>query len=174
MSPSTLIAYVGFSTPKRFNPISWLVRKITKSEVSHAWVQFFDPLFNRDMVFEAMELEFRCIPLEHFEMSNKIVQRIPVDVDFTTGARYLANKLGNTYDYGGLLGMGWVELCRWLKHRLRWWHFKITNPLHWANDDFCSAAVINSLLVCNSRMVEGMIPDTVSPQELRDALNGKT
>ena len=166
----TLSAFVGFSTPKRFNPVSWLVRKLTNSQCSHAWVQYYDDIFDKDMVMEAHELGFRCVPLDHFEGGNTIIKRVPVDVDFTLGIRLLASKLGNTYDYGGLIGMGWVELSRWCRRKFKWWHYKITNPLHWANDDFCSATVVEALQASASRMAEDMVPDTISPQELLDAL----
>ena len=30
---------VGFSTPRSFNPISWLVRTVTRSECSHSFFE---------------------------------------------------------------------------------------------------------------------------------------
>lgn len=166
-------AFIGFSTPNYFNPVSWLIRKITKSEVSHAWVVFTSEMDDCEMVREAHELGFRQITFEHFKKHNNVVQLIPLDVDATPGLRMLGQHLGEAYDYPGLLGMGPVELFRWMKHKFPWWHYQITNPWHWANHMFCSASMVDFLHECKSKMGDDLIPDNISPQELRDALNGK-
>jgi hypothetical protein len=165
-----LKAYIGFSTPNYFNPISWLVRKITHSQCSHAWAQYYCPIRDRDMVVEAHELGFREVTVKHFEERNRVIKRADIDGDFTLGLRYLTDLLGDTYDYGGLFGMAWVELARWFKKKFKWWHYKITNPLHWAHNKFCSSAMITAMQVSNSKMAWNLIPDATSPQELLDSV----
>lgn len=169
----SLMAFVGFSTPKAFNPVSWLIRKVTNSQVSHAWVVYHSDLLDLDMVMEAHELGFRSLTLDHFKEKNKIVLMTPVDVDVTPGLRLLAVHLGDNYDYAGLLGMSFVIMGTWFKRFFKKWKKRVKNPWQEANRYFCSEAVVTMLQASNSRMVEDVVAENTSPQMLMDILLGK-
>jgi hypothetical protein len=169
----SLTAFIGFSTPKAFNPVSWLIRKVTKSQVSHAWVVYHSDLFDLEMVMEAHELGFRSLTLEHFKAKNKIVLLHPIDVDVTPGLRLLAVHLGDTYDYAGLFGMGIVLIQQRLRGFFKKWKKRFKNPWQSANKYFCSEAVVTMLQASNSRMVEDVMAENTSPQMLMDILTGK-
>ena len=127
---------VGFSTPKFFNPVSWLVRKFTGSRASHAFFVYRDADFNMDMVMEAHELGFRLTPFEHFQKNNKIVALITPKNNIDEGLRVIAHRyLGSMYDYAGLVGMAVVMVGRWLKR-------KWSNPFRGSKLVYCSEAVI--------------------------------
>jgi hypothetical protein len=125
-----------FSTPKHFNPVSWVVRKFTGSRVSHAAFLYWDTDFDMDMVMEAHELGFRLTPLKHFERHNQIVKlAVPKNV-IDVGLKVVANRyLGSMYDYAGLIGMAVVMFGRFLKRKWK-------NPFRGAKSVYCSEAVI--------------------------------
>lgn len=160
----TSLTRVGFSTPSSFNPVSALIRWITKSQVSHAWLLYRDTDFELDMVMESHELGFRLIPYEKFKLHNRVVQVLDPDVDPTPGLKLLAHSLGDVYDYGGLLGMSVVLLGRWFKRKWR-------NPLQSPKHMFCSEAIVVALQASASKKAEDLVPGSTSPQMLRDALN---
>jgi hypothetical protein len=127
---------VGFSTPKHFNPVSWLVRKFTGSKASHAFFVYHDADFDMMMVMEAHELGFRLTPLDHFTKHNKMVKLVTPRNSIDMGLRIIANRyLGSMYDYAGLLGMVVVLVGRWL-------HRKWKNPFRGSKYVFCSESVI--------------------------------
>lgn len=127
---------IGFSTPKRFNPVSWLVRKVTGSPCSHAFFIYFDKEWQADFVMEAHEMGFRIVPLAHFEKKNEIVASFIPRWEIDTGMRWVALEyLGRPYDFGGLFGMAVVLFGRWLKRKWK-------NPLESAKAMFCSEAVV--------------------------------
>lgn len=127
---------IGFSTPKFFNPVSWLVRKFTGSRASHAFFIYHDKDFDMEMVMEAHELGFRLTPLDHFTKYNKLVKVVTPKFSIDGGLVQVAQRyLGSMYDYAGLIGMAVVMLGRWL--RLKW-----TNPFRGSKFVFCSEAVI--------------------------------
>ena len=96
---------IGFSTPKQFNPVSWLVRTVTGSKASHAFFVYHDQDFDMDMVMEAHELGFRLTPFEHFKKKNKLVGLFVPKHPIDTGLKYVAQRyLGTMYDYSGLVG----------------------------------------------------------------------
>lgn len=130
---------IGFSTPKSFNPVSWLVRKVSGSVASHAFFIYFDQDWGADMVLEAHELGFRLIPFAHFEKKNEIVATFKPRSPIEAGLQHVALEyLGTAYDYGGLFGGAFLLLGRWLKRK---WH----NPLENARHVFCSEAVVIAL-----------------------------
>lgn len=152
---------IGFSTPRRFNPISWLVRKLTGSKASHAWFLYFDADFEMWMVMEAHELGFRLIPFKRFNEQNNVVAVYSTNTPLDAGLKMAAQWLGTEYDFGGLIGMAWVILGRMLKHKWR-------NPLENSHAMFCSemaVSVLQSSGVGWSKQVE---PHETSPQDLYD------
>lgn len=151
---------IGFSTPKIFNPISWLVRKITKSRCSHAWFLYYDRDFDMQMVMEAHEVGFRILPLDRFEKHNSIVKILQPAYDIDLGLKKVAHQyLGSPYDFMGLLGMAWVALGRALK---KVWK----NPFRSSKYVFCSEAVVRAMLWSDGYKDIGLVPDRTDPQRL--------
>ena len=152
---------IGFSTPRKFNPVSWLVRKFTGSRASHAFFIFWDVDFEMDLVMEAHEFGFRLIPLDHFSRRNKIVRLVIPKYAIDAGLKVVANRyLGSRYDYAGLIGMLVVQAGRWV-------HKKWKNPFRNAKYVFCSESII--IAMKESPGYEGLDLDNNSdPQALLD------
>ena len=154
---------IGFSTPKSFNPISWLVRKATGSTCSHVWFTFVDETCDLAVVLEAHELGYRLIPLSRFEKENNVVAIIQPRVDMTDALRWSVHWLGTAYDFGGLLGMTWVLIGRMLKKR---WH----NPAQNSHAMFCSEMAVTMLHRAGYPGSKALVAADTSPQDLLDFL----
>src|SRR6267154_592936 len=130
---------IGFSTPRRFNPVSWVVRKFTGSKCSHAWFLFWNSRLKMEVVMEAHELGFRIIPYDRFKKENTVVvvltPKHPIDDGL---ARVAQRYLGSGYDWGGLLGMAIVKDGMWFKRKWR-------NPFRGSKHVFCSEAVYRAM-----------------------------
>jgi hypothetical protein len=151
---------IGFSTPKKFNPISWLVRKISGSTASHAFFIYSDKDWQADMVMEAHELGFRLIPLAHFEKKNEIVASFVPKQTIDDGVRFVALEyLGTVYDFGGLFGGALLMLGRWLKRK---WH----NPWDSSHAVFCSEAVVIAMQKTNYPGAGLLVARDTTPQDL--------
>jgi len=151
---------IGFSTPKHFNPVSWLVRKITGSEASHAFFIYYDHDWDVDMVMEAHEVGFRILPLDHFEKKNELVATFTPRTPIDEGLKYVALEyLGTMYDYGGLFGGIFTMIGKWFK---RQWH----NPWQSKRSVFCSEAVVIALQKVNYLGSAGLDSRDTTPQDL--------
>jgi hypothetical protein len=139
MSEPTRI-YVGFSTPKRWNPLSWAIRRATSSAASHAWLLVDDPVFKVRLVVEAGVTGFRIESLARFERTNAIVAIVEPAHPLDAGMPETARWLGEKFDGMGLAGMAWVLFGRLFFDR-RW-----RNPFRSVKDLFCSEAVVRTLL----------------------------
>jgi len=150
----------GFSTPKRFNPVSWLVRTLTKSRCSHTWFLYHDHDFDMEMVMEAHEIGFRLVPYEHFKKKNNVVAlfvpRVPIEVGLKKVAQ---TYLDTHYDYAGLIGMAVVAIGKILKRKWK-------NPFTSSTHVFCSEAMTRAMKWSPGYEKLQLDPDNVEPQEI--------
>jgi hypothetical protein len=155
-----MFTQVGFSTPKKFNPVSWLVRKLTGSRASHAFFVYHDQDFDMLMVLEAHEFGFRLIPFDSFKKKNHLVGLFTPKISIEPGLKYVAQRyLGTMYDYGGLIGGAVVMLGRWFKRKWR-------NPFRGSKNIFCSEAVYLAMQKSPGYESYKEDPDSVDPQTL--------
>jgi hypothetical protein len=153
---------IGFSTPNWFNPVSWLVRTVTGSKASHAFFVYHDTDFDLEMVMEAHELGFRLTPLKHFEKYNKIVKLVSPRNPIEVGLKHIARRyLGSEYDFGGLFGMSWVMLGRFLQRKWK-------NPWRSSKNVFCSESVILAMKMSPGYEHMHLVAGNSSPQDLYD------
>ncbi len=130
---------VGFSTPRRWNPLSWLIRFGTRSPASHAWLLVEDPLFRMRMVLEAHSTGFRLVTLARFARTNRIVALVVPRHPLDAGLPDAGTWLGEEFDAIGLLGMAWVVFRRLVHLAPR------RNPFRSARALFCSESVVRTL-----------------------------
>lgn len=164
-TPSFSSIHIGFSTPKKFNPVSAIVRWFSKSSASHAFFIYYDHEWKMDMVMEAHEVGFRLLPYERFKQKNNIVATYTPLLDINVGtARVVKEFLGRAYDFGGLFGMAIVLLGRFLRRKWR-------NPLNSSHAAFCSEACALALLYSDFPQAETLQPNEMGPQDLMDFLD---
>lgn len=154
---------IGWSTPIQSNPLSWLIKKVTKSKASHVWFLVWDKDWEIEMVMEAHELGFRYVTLEQFKRMNNIVAVYMPTVDLDPGIKWAATWLGTGYDFAGLFGMAVVVLGRILKK-------KFSNPLQNSHAMFCSEMTVSVLRLVKQPGIEALEPSTTTPQDLMDFL----
>lgn len=149
---------VGFSYARGLAGItSRLIRLVSKSRASHAWLLYYDNDFGCDMVMEA-HLEWRLIPFRSFCKHNKIVAvYTPMQV-IDRGLRVGGTLLGSSYDVFGLFGMAFVEFGRRIKRRIR-------NPFRSRRSVFCTEGVARVLRAAGYPGTPAD-PESVDPEDL--------
>ncbi|SEU35851.1 hypothetical protein [Stigmatella erecta] len=161
---------LGFSTPRRFNPVSWLVRRFTGSECSHCFFLYWDDDFKCDMVLESHELGFRLITWPRFVANNRIVALIEPTHVLEQGFLKLGAWVGSAYDFQGLFGQSLVQLGRWLKRKWR-------NPSQSSQAMFCSESIVRCMQWAEHPEAATFSPKETTPQDLlafyRESPRGK-
>lgn len=161
------IVRVGFSKDESW--ISRLIRRLTKAPCSHAYLIVEDEIiWGRKMLAEASAFGVRVTSLARFQKANTVV----ADCDcgnLTQGMHWLADQLGDFYDFGGLLGMAYVLL----RHALRWTVKKVKNPLHSPRALFCSELVTRVLQESRYPGADKLVADCTSPGDLLAFLKGE-
>jgi len=152
---------IGVSTPKAWNPLSPILRRIMGTTYSHIWILLDDALFDVDMVLGTEKQGFQLIPYTRFLQSNNVIMVYDPDPSYhlDVGLRAVAPLIGEPYDGLGLVGMAWVMLGRWLKRKFR-------NPLANPAALFCSESV--AMVLVKSAVPEAamLIPERATPEDV--------
>ena len=151
---------VGFSTPRTWNPLSALIRWMTRSRTSHAWLLVHDPLFARDLVLEAHTTGFRLVSLARFEKENRAVALVEPAHPIAPGLPAAAAWLGEAFDVIGLFGIFLALVRRWFVHG------PLRNPFPTARALFCSEAVIRTMQAAGYERASALAPEGTTPAEL--------
>lgn len=157
---------IGFSTARR-NPFSWIIRRLTGSKASHAWLLVDVAPFPDPMVFEATEVGVRLMPYKAFARRYRIVALFEPGAPLDEGLVRAGRWLGERYDFPGLLGMAVVLLGRWLGRKWK-------NPFNAGRALFCSELVTRVLRDARYPGAEALVPSRTSPQDLFDFLTRST
>jgi hypothetical protein len=144
-----------FSTGTDF--ISWLIRKITGGDVSHCAIG--TTMRGIPVVIEDTVGGVRIYPRKRWEQSHKLVREYAFVPDMSDGLRVAIQRVGDKYDYVGLVGMLWVMLGRWLKRKWR-------NPLARSSAAWCSEFIVHLDVDHVIPEWDGLDPETVTPRDL--------
>jgi hypothetical protein len=150
---------IGFSTTNAL--LSRLIRRLTGSRVSHAFLVYRDVDFDREMVMEAVGAGFRIVPLDKFARHNRIVGIVTPRHPIDEGLRSAVDWLGEGYDAPGLVGMAVLLAVRALRLRTR----RMRNLLASRRALFCSEAVARACRACAYPGFD-RDPETTTPQDL--------
>lgn len=154
------MVYVGFSTPRRWNPLSALIRAMMRSKASHAWLLVEDPLFQLRLVLEAHSTGFRLISLAEFVKRNKVVALVEPAHPIAPGLPEAGGWLGDEFDVLGLLGIFLTLVARWFRRKA--WR----NPFASSRALFCSEAVVRVLKAAHYPGAGRLGDETTTPAEL--------
>ncbi len=150
---------IGFSTTDAL--LSRIIRRMTRSKVSHAFLVYRDVDFDREMVMEAVGAGFRIVPLDKFMQHNCVVDVVTPRYPIDEGLKAAVDWLGESYDTKGLVGMFFLVLFRSLRRRAR----RLRNLFASRTALFCSEAVARACRACRYPGFE-LDPETTTPQDL--------
>jgi hypothetical protein len=154
------MVYVGFSTPRRWNPLSALIRAMMRSKASHAWLLVEDPLFELRLVLEAHSTGFRLISLAEFVKGNKVVALVEPAHPVAPGLPEAGGWLGDEFDVLGLFGIFLTLVAKWFDRKA--WR----NPFTSSRALFCSEAVVRVLKAAHYPGSGRLGDETTTPGEL--------
>jgi hypothetical protein len=154
------MVFIGFSTPRLWNPLSALIRAMTSSRVSHTFLLVEDPLFQLRLVLEAHSAGFRLVSFTRFVRENKVVALVEPSHPVERGLPAAGAWLGEKFDVLGLVGIFLTLVVRYFRQRP--WR----NPFPTPSALFCSEAVVKTLKRAGYPGSEALEDETTTPAEL--------
>lgn len=146
---------IGFSTTN--NWLSAIIRWVTRSPCSHAWLAFDDQTMGTRLVMQAEAWGFEVRPWDRWRRENKLVAEFrPIGPVLDNSLKWIATYLGSRYDYRAAFLAG---LWRWLGRGLRG---KFNDPTKL----MCSEGVVRFLQHAGYQSVADFDPEITSPARL--------
>lgn len=152
----------GFSTTTKF--MSWVIRRVLKSYVSHGWIAFDDATLNRRMVLQAETWGYECVPFSYWRTKNiRIAEFEPIGPPLEPHLQWLGGKIGCEYDYSAAFWSGIVQLFKNIGLRIgnvrkgRW-----GNP----NQYMCFEMLVRMLQRAKYGSFEGLDPELANPRDM--------
>jgi hypothetical protein len=152
--------FVGFSTPRTWNPLSALIRAMTHSRTSHAWLLVDDPIFEVRLVLEAHSSGFRLVSFMRFVKENQVVALLQPKHPVEGGLPAAGSWLGEEFDVLGLFGIFLVLVKRWFTQG------PLRNPFPTSRALFCSESVIRTLQAAGYPGAATLDAEATTPAEL--------
>ena len=165
--------FIGFSHPRNPGLLTKIAMWLDDSDVSHVFMAYEDVDWKCTMIVQIDEFGFRLVPMSKFIKKNVIKDMVLMDLnhgDFESGlARVARDYVGEMYDFKGFFGMGlallFKRLFKGIKRRIR-------NPMASKETVICSEGAVLALQYGNCPKSEQLIPDSTSPQKLKEFLTG--
>jgi hypothetical protein len=154
------MVFVGFSTPRLWNPLSGLIRWMTRSRTSHTSLLVEDPAFRLRLVLEAHSTGFRLVSFTRFVKENKVVAVVTPAHPLASALPAAGEWLGDSFDVLGLVGIFLTLVARWFRQRP--WR----NPFPTPSALFCSEAVVRALKAARYPGSEALEDEATSPADL--------
>lgn len=158
--------YIGFSRPKGgFQPFSWIIRLVTWSAVSHAYVKFYSVTSNRWIIFQASGFKVNFIGQDLFESKEFVVKEFGIAVADNMRLQtmqFMIDKCGMPYAIMEDIGILWVLLAAALGEKAK-------NPFATTSSFFCSQ--IADMILAELSPGDRLDPSATTPQALMDYLS---
>lgn len=107
--------FIGFSRPKKFKLLSWLIRKVEDTDYSHVYIKFYSIALDRWLYYEAGGLMVRFCGKETFSDRNLVISEFKIDLDgdvYNKTIAWCIDNCGKPYGIIQLAGMGWVYFVK--------------------------------------------------------------
>lgn len=149
---------VGFSTSNAW--YSRVIRWATGAKCSHAFL--ISSALGVVVGIEEGTFGYSIRTLENMRASGStIVEELEAPVSLDDAVAKSFAWLGSRYDYTGLLGMAWVQVCRFFRHKT------VRNPLASSHAMFCSESVARVLQMAGYPGAQHLDPSSTDPETLR-------
>lgn len=139
-----------------------IIRKLTKSDVSHVMLEYVSDTWKGPMITEATFPTVRIVPAERAR--HHVVAEYVCKFDTEGGFEAIKPYLGNWYDFKGLLLFGWaIFLFRVLKRKIR-------HPLTATNSQICSELLTWFLTGSRLPSTDKWDPELTNPLRIKNYL----
>lgn len=158
---------IGFSKPKAwFEPFSWLIRLVTWSPFSHAYIKYFNPYAQKWIVFQASGLKLNFVEKSRFENIENIYSEFEIPISESAKlntVQFAIDSIGESYGFLQVVGFGFVLIMKVFGK-------KVKNPFYTTSSFFCSELVSQILNEINGSDLD---VSSMSPKDLYDYIVSK-
>lgn len=91
---------IGFSRPKKFAILSWLIRTVQRTEYSHVYLKFHSDTYDRNIIYQASGLQVNFVGEQVFNEHHIVVKEFEFNISDETYKKMMSfaiDKAGYPY-----------------------------------------------------------------------------
>lgn len=113
---------IGFSRPRKFKLLAWIIQKIEHSDYSHAYTKTYSDSLERWLIYQASGLEVNFEGKQKFYEKNEAIKEYLFQVDAETKQKFLqkaVDTIGTPYGIKQLIGIGIIRFGKFIGIKLK-------------------------------------------------------
>lgn len=157
---------IGFSKPRSFGILAWLIMVVERSEFSHVYMKTYSKSLDRWLIYQASGTKVNFIGQEKFYEHNESVKEYLFDVNPESKTKFLVkavDTVGTPYGVKQLIGIGLVRLGKVFG-------LKLTNPFRDNRATYVCSELAAEVLEEITGINIGEDLDTIGPKELDEII----
>ena len=139
-------------------PLGWLIRRVTRSTVSHVMLEYSSVVWGGRWIAEAHAAGVRKLPAK--SRRHGVVIEYEFKHDISAGLRKVRHLVGAWYDVGGLFRIAYVTIM------LRWFRVKVRHPMSSTRAQMCSEFIARILKRAQYPGTSDLYTELVTPEWL--------
>lgn len=154
---------IGFSTTSSL--LSTLVRKLTRSKISHTYIKFL--VAGENIVLHATQHGVNTDYYNNFVKKNRIYAEFKLNVSIDAQNKMLSYAIRQTdkpYDFISLVGFLWVIINKSFGRKTK-------NPFSSAGAYFCSELLVQTLKAGKFPNTDNLNSDNISPEDFLEFIS---
>lgn len=91
---------IGFSRPKKWMPLAWIIQKVQRTDYSHVYIKFTSDKYQRNLIYQASGLQVNFVGEAVFKDHCEIVKECVIQVSdetYTKMMTFAIDKAGYPY-----------------------------------------------------------------------------
>ncbi len=157
----------GFSRPKKFKILSWIIMKSTKVPYSHVYIKLYSEKYGRFLIYQASSTMVNFMNIETFKDHTNVIHEVDVSIPDETRnniMRFAIDHCGQPYGVKELLGLGIVLLASSVGKTIK-------NPFSNKNTWVCAGLVSEIIKEHLKSIVElESDPEDMTPKDVYEVL----
>ncbi|MEM4379135.1 MAG: hypothetical protein QXL01_00410 [Thermoplasmatales archaeon] len=164
---------VGFSKPKKANPLSNAIMWFMGTKFSHVYLAFQSNTINRTLIYQANRHGVFFIGKEKFDADNIVIDFFLISLtedQYKKALQKCVDLSGEQYGVAQLIGIGIKEL---LKKPMKWLGMTAHNPFPNKYKYICSELVVTILIDCDFLSLKDInVPlEEITPEHIYQILS---
>lgn len=107
--------YIGFSRPRSFPVMSWVIKTVERTSYSHVYMRIYIDQLDKSVVYHAANLNIHFIGFKQFDKKNETVHEFALKIDDKQKMQIISfcvDEAGKPYGFWQLIGIGVVKFVK--------------------------------------------------------------
>jgi hypothetical protein len=157
---------VGFSKPKKWKPLAWMIMKGYSTPYSHVYIKLWSDKYQRFLIYQASHTLVNFMSTEVFDTESVVIEEFNLNIADETRTKmmqFAIDNAGKPYGMMNVVGLSVKRLCELFG-------MKIENPFTDGNKTYVCCELVGAILKDEIKVAVDIPLDDLDPKDIYDIL----